>query len=281
MPENQHLNFRLGCGEDQYFYRASIINGRPNLIISTGCSWVSGVGEPWDSDNISKCKKEFSNSYPRKMANMMNADIINLGKPASSTEYVYQSLLYEVPKISNIDDYENVYVIAGYTESGRFRLVQETDPRYKVSDIQPGFTKYLPDNTARFVKHHTVFVNDELYKYDKVLKSLSDVSIFCKLHNFKCYFVNNIDFSVNIDNIPDEISEHLGHYYPHIDFSKYVSFTEANGTIRNMCEYLSHKGEDESDDNKKYLSKCLHPSKLGYRIIADKIVKFIKDNPYE
>lgn len=123
----QSIDHRNPAGwdpQDPYSYRQwynEDITGKPNLLIVVGDSWSWGdhLGEiDWKTKFDDPIR--LTQTYGRKLSDLLDADWVGLTRPGASNYWMYQRLCEVIPEIlQRAEQYTNIYLVITLTEDLR------------------------------------------------------------------------------------------------------------------------------------------------------------------
>jgi len=275
MPESSVIIQPSQEPRGHYFLGLEQLSSRPNLLIASGCSWTAGDGTLLDIKNAVSYPEysiaRFKKSYPAILGNLLDADVINLGKSASSNDYIYESLIKQVPRINEIKhNYNRIIVFTGFTEYSRFQAMPEHIKWLR--DIQPGWDQ--SPELLYYIKHRLLTIGHLDAYHKNLLNTMYSIQNLCNVNGFEYYSAHMIGHELRVDFMEEEKRQLLDYYisqlnmdnYMHTRFFKFASFNE----------YLQIEGSKKGNDD-YFFQPCLHPNEEGYEIIANVIYDFIKD----
>jgi hypothetical protein len=242
---------------------------KENLLIALGDSWTYGIGaydqETLDlyavhgnHEHMSQASRQFmtANCWPSLLSNMINYDVINLGRGGSANsshaKWLINSNIEQIEQAR--DNYKNVIVIWLLTDSYRTSLYSNHARACKgIVDIH---TRAIIDGVIdhgedikQFAKAFFQLSTDSTVDQDTDFY-VKTVENYCQTQNFK-FMVGNAFSNYKIK------STHNLHLH--------MAYNNFNQYLRAMQIAVGF------DDKQVWSTICNHPSAIGYRLIAEQM----------
>lgn len=236
-----------------------IIKNKKNLLITIGDSWTEGVGnynpelikdfKKGDrmSDEMYTANKPYfgENSYGAVLANLLDCDLINLGRGGASNATTVKDFI-NGHDLNYLERYDSVTVIFLMTEWARLGLYSNgyiTD--FSVNGVGEVAMKFA----LHYVEHIYGGDMDGMLEAKFFVKALD---AFCKTKSYKFLYGQAFTNITEFDKIYNS-SNNLHNYMEERSFSKVLEYP---------TDY----------------AMCGHPNQRGYKIIAKRIYDIIAKN---
>lgn len=194
-------------------------------------------------------------SWPALLANKLDYDLHNRGRPGCGNNYMIKTAIKEVPVL------KPDLVIVAWTSCGRMEFAD----RYSVFDVWPGSERNFerPRPHRQTLEKYITTYNNELYQYRNWLRSVILLQDFFKLRNINYRFVNTFDNQWLVEKYAANSKE----YTNLIDTSNFLGWPnfgltewQNNWPVGPICSH----------------GPGGHPLELGHRRIASKIHELLK-----
>ena len=229
------------------------------LLVTFGDSWTFG----------SELHTPQFSSWPYLLANKLNAELINLGTPASSIGHLIVQLFQFINQIENYRDHKIIFMVG---LSGRSRYLTyfnelnefvniTPEAVYRTGDIKP--TGQPPDDILEMLPYkgiHYRYVDSEEYANFIVAQTLFSFQTFTKASNIDSIYFSYFDY-------PD-----LTHYQNIVN-TKLLYPNTLTKTLTG-AEYSI----PEVRENVYFQNKLFHPNEQGHQRIAEILLEFYETN---
>ena len=228
------------------------------LLVAFGDSWTFG----------SELDKPQIDAWPQQVANKIDAELINLGTPASSIGHLSVQLFNFLDQYPNHNEYKTIFMV-GLTAQSRYLSYSNasnefvnitTEAVYSTSDIKP--TGEPPEDIGHLsgVKE----LHYRLVDHPNYSEFLAAQTIFLFQQVANNYCIDTLFFS----------------YFDEINLQKY-SFIDQHcilpTTITKTLTGQEYKIPDIRD-NVYFENKLFHPNEQGHQAIADLLLDFYEKN---
>ncbi len=229
------------------------------LLVAFGDSWT--FGSELETPQVS--------SWPFIVANKLNAELINLGTPASSIGHLMIQLFQFVNQIKNYKECKIIFMVG---LSGRSRYLSyfndlnefvniTPEAVYRTGDIKP--TGQPPGDILEMLPYkgiHYRYVDSEEYSNFIVAQTLFSFQSFAKLNNIDSIYFSYFDY-------PD-LTGQLAAIDTNLLYPETItkSLTGAEYAIPDIRE------------NIYFQNKLFHPNMLGHQRIAEILLEFYERN---
>lgn len=229
------------------------------LLVTFGDSWTFG----------SELHAPQLHSWPVLVANNLDADLINLGTPASSIGHLVVQLFQFAKQITNYTNHKIIFMVGLSGRSRYLSYFNELDefvnitPEavYRTGDIKP--TGQPPEDLLELLPYkaiHYRYVDSEKYSDFIAAQTLLLFQNFAKLHSIDSIYFSYFDYP----NLTD---------YRHIvDCS--LLYPETITKTLTGSEYTI----PEIRNNLYFKNKLFHPNEQGHLAIANMLLKFYEKN---
>jgi hypothetical protein len=229
------------------------------LLVAFGDSWTFG----------SELHTPQCSSWPYLLANKLDAELINLGTPASSIGHLIVQLFQFINQIENYKDYKIIFMVG---LSGRSRYLTyfnelnefaniTPEAVYRTGDIKP--TGQPPGDILEMLPYkgiHYRYVDSEDYANFIVVQTLFSFQNFAKLNNIDSIYFSYFDYP-DLSNYQAIVTTNL--FYP-------TTITKAlTGTEYSVPEVR---------ENQYFQNKLFHPNEQGHKKIAEILLEFYERN---
>lgn len=274
------------------------------LVIGIGCSWTQGEGgytsRIWDkyggrvnlpmnkSTHLIKmenqhswvnvlCKKHFKDYEP-----------VNLGQRGIGNRGAAKSLYLTNIDWDTVDDAILVYMLSGFERFDFFRqwphdfrdVEKEHAVRHWFKDIGHYNFNTLwphPNHNESWTAYAKEIYSEEQTAME-TYTNIMEVQTFCKAHGFKFVLANAFDGRGRA-----ELAEVAPTLVDHINWDNYIHthtayecFARLLVDLDGLVEYPGYMNfYRELKWPAKYLANCIHPTILGYEVIAEELAQFI------
>jgi hypothetical protein len=206
------------------------------LLYTLGCSFTYGQELPNPSIQ----------SWPSLVADTLNYDLVNRGRPGCGNNYIVKTAMKEVPKL------KPDLVIVAWTSCGRL----EFSDRYGVFDIWAGCQRKWENPRPHrddLIQYITSFHNDS-HQYRNWLRQVILLQDFFKLRNINYLFLNTFDNQqLNRRHMKNSME-----YVDLIDVDKFTGWPY-HGTV------------DWTNGSKNLPGG--HPSEEGHQLIKNAVIR--------
>lgn len=280
------------------------IDNNSKLIIGIGDSFTQGVGS-WSKETYTEyggfvdplripehlaiemyeyswvhqlCRNHLTDHTP------VNLGILGKGNRASLKE------LYLNPHI-NVFDAKEVTVVYMLSGIERFDFIN----REFTKDGNSHFLAMWPNPWDKNTTHKQLW---EAYARDlwsekfvclETLLHLKEAEMFCKANGWNLVIASAFDQRITKDNFINKVGEE---HVELIESAPWDKFLYPQGCKSFMQLLLRYDGREELADGAfydyysklkfptEYITNCMHPSREGYRIMAEEIYNFMKNKGY-
>ncbi len=167
-----------------------------NRLWTFGDSYTYGAGcIPYGYERIPKYthnyKKEGDDIWPNHLANMLNLEVKNFGKPGASNDYIIDSIIDQWNFIKEGD-----CVIISITYHNRFDMPYENELLniFFDDDYPNDFPSLKKEEKETIINFQYYFANNELYK-KRHLKRYNFLTKLLKEKKVKTYLWNVLEYS--------------------------------------------------------------------------------------
>lgn len=229
------------------------------LLVTFGDSWTFG----------SELHQPQINSWPTLVASRLNAELINLGTPASSIGHLVVQLFSFVNQIKKYNEYKIIFMVGLSGRSRYLSYFTEIDEFVNITPEAVYRTRNIkstgqpPDDIIELLPYkgiHYRYVDSEEYSNFIVAQTLFLFQNYAQLNG-----IDSIYFS----------------YFDYPDLSKYTSIVNTKllypETISRSLTGIEYS-IPEIRESEYFKNKLFHPNELGHEQIANILLKFYENN---
>jgi hypothetical protein len=229
------------------------------LLVTFGDSWTFG----------SELHTPQVSAWPILVANQLNAELLNLGTPASSVGHLVVQLFKFINEYTNYKEYKVIFMVglsgrsrylSYYTELNEFVNITP-EAVYRTKNIKP--TGQPPEDIVELLPYkgiHYRYVDSEEYSNFIVAQTLFLFQNYTTLNNIDSIYFSYFDY-------PD-LTEYTNLINVKLVYPETItkSLTGAEYTLPAIRENIYFK------------NKLFHPNELGHEQIADILLNFYANN---
>lgn len=273
------------------------------VIIGLGDSFTEGVGS-WSPETYNKYNgyidplkipkdvkvEMYENSWVSQICRHYLTDYIpvNLGNMGTGNRAAVKELYFNPKlKLENASDVIVVYLLSGIE---RFDFVNSG-----CSALQHHFYTMWPNpwdknsTNKKLWEAYAETIWSEKFVLLEALLNIREAEMFCKAHGYKFIVSSAFDQRITADNFKNNLAEEFYELVDTIPWDKFLypknckSFIELLLTYDGRPELAYGAFYDYYSKLKyptDYITNCMHPTELGYKIIAEEIYEFAKSLKY-
>lgn len=219
-------------------------NGPINHIAAYGCSFVYGDGI------------DHNKSWPYVLGNMLNVSVSNRGNSGSSNKFSIINLLTDISTF----DYTNTLVVIGWTGCRRTAFYNEKEKNWENIHVSFRYPTAMQKTVDTY--YNSIYTDYDAYLtmcWQQIM-----VQSFLEQHGIRHCFINSLNEIYDMLDLLNN-DDSFKRIYDLIKQEKFVL-----GYHHSIQELINNNPDLISNDG------C-HPSEQGHRLVADLIIKHLKE----
>lgn len=282
------------------------------LIIGIGDSYTQGVGaytdETWNKNKgkipvYASDKKLIKEQYEGSWVNQIQALMpgwkgLNLGVAGTGNRSALKELYFHEKTISKASEAIVVYMLSGF-ERFDFIAKEFVSEHAHFEAMWPNYWDpgcKVPELWKAYADH----VHSDRFMAGEAMLNILEAQMYCRAKGFKLLVISAFDTRFQRRWFDRTLVQGLFNLKPTgttVDFIDQFDWSQAvypqgcttiihlltrlEGHDDSMAEGRFYRHYSEMDYPSAYITNCVHPTRKGHAIIAEEIVKAIKERGYE
>jgi len=288
------------------------INSGDKLIIGIGDSYTQGIGAytdaTWKKHNgripvytsdKDLIKEQYEGSWVNQIQSLMPGwKGLNLGVAGTGNRSALKELYFHEPTIAKASEAVVVYLLSGFE---RFDFISKefVSEHAHFEAMWPNYWDTgckVPELWKAYADH----VHSDRFMAGEAMLNILEAQMYCQAKGFKLLVISAFDTRFQRRWFDRNLVQGLFNLKPtgtNIDFIDQFDWSQA--VYPQGCSTIIHlltrlEGHDDSmaegrfyghysklDFPSEYITTCVHPTRKGHAIIAEEVVKAIKERGYE